>query len=102
MNVNLENLFISGHAVRQFQLRIKRLSFEEAQQIIAVGILQAEDILTLPDGKTWRVRGRAPYPFEFRVFIVFDERFDEFAVKTLVRGDSTKTRRLRRKLAKQI
>jgi hypothetical protein len=51
----------------------------------------------LPDGNTLRIRTRRPFPFEFRAFCVFDHARRNWVVTTIVRGDSSVTRKQRRK-----
>jgi hypothetical protein len=97
MTFDPENLFVSPHAVAQFRRRIARLEFAAAWEVIAGGVRQATNVLLLPDGATWRVRTRRPFPFEFRAFCVYDEEFQAFVVKTIVRGDSCVTRKRRRR-----
>jgi hypothetical protein len=90
-------LFVTPHAVEQFQLRIAPLRAVAARQVILEGIRQATNIRALPDGLTWRVRTRRPFPFEFRAFIVFDEERGHHVVTTIVRGDSRGVRDSKRK-----
>lgn len=97
MNFDATNIFVSPHAVEQFRRRIVRLEFTTAREIIALGIRQSGNILLLPDGATWRVRTRRPFPYEFRAFCVYDEQFQSFVVATLVRGDSCVTRKWRKR-----
>jgi hypothetical protein len=93
-------VFISPHAVTQFQRRIAPLSCDAAAQVIQEGIQLATNIRRLPDGLTWRVRTRRPFPFEFRAFVVFDLERGHFVVTTITRGDGSVTRKRRRR-AKQ-
>jgi hypothetical protein len=90
--VEFPSLFITPHAVEQFQQRIAPLRDDRARQVILEGIRQATNIRVLPDGLTWRVRTRRPFPFEFRAFIVFDEERGNYVVTTIVRGDSRAVR----------
>jgi hypothetical protein len=92
--------FISPHAVAQFQRRIAPLSYAAASQVIREGIQSATNVRQLPDGLTWRVRTRRPFPFEFRAFVVFDLERGHHVVTTITRGDSSVTRKKRRR-AKQ-
>ncbi|MEO6726794.1 MAG: hypothetical protein ABIP14_16015 [Blastocatellia bacterium] len=88
----VSELYISPHAVEQFQLRIAPMSEARARFFIGAGIRQAVNIKLLPDGNTLRIRTRRPFPFEFRAFCVFDEARQAWAVATIVRGDSKVTR----------
>ena len=92
-------VFISSHAVTQFQRRIAPLS-RAAAQIIQEGIQLATNVRQLPDGLTWRLKTRRPFPFEFRAFVVFDLERGHFVVTTITRGDGSVTRKRRRR-AKQ-
>ena len=96
MDFDPANLFISPHAVSQFRRRIARLEFAAARESIAEGIRQATNILLLPDGATWRIRTRRPFPYEFRAYCVYDQEFQSFVVATVVRGDSCVMRKWRR------
>jgi len=93
-------VFISPHAVAQFQQRIAPLTRAIAVQVIREGIQLAANVRRLPDGLTWRVRTRRPFPFEFRAFVVFDLERGHFVVATITRGDGSVTRKRRRR-AKQ-
>ncbi len=95
-----DEIFISPHAVTQFQERIARLGDEKARDFILSGIRQASDIKVLPDGSTLRVRIKRPFPFEFRAFCVFDIERGHFVVTTVVRGDSASTRKRKARLKK--
>jgi len=92
------NLFVSPHAIGQFQQRIAPLEVVKARRFILAGILQATNVRLLPDGNTLRVRTRRPFPFEFRAFCVFDRRRGHYVVATIVRGDSRATRKQRQAL----
>lgn len=92
MNVG-EELFVSSHAVTQFQLRIAPLEDAVARRVIEDGIHQATNISVLPDGSALRVRTRRPFPFEFRAYLVFDPQRGHRVVTTIVRGDSSVTRK---------
>jgi hypothetical protein len=82
--------------VTQFQRRIAPLSRDAAAQVIQEGVQLATNVRQLPDGLTWRVRTRRPFPFEFRAFVVFDLERGHFVVTTITRGDSSVTRKRRR------
>ncbi|MGH9938068.1 MAG: hypothetical protein ACREAM_17620, partial [Blastocatellia bacterium] len=98
--VDFGYVFISPHAVAQFQQRIAPLGSATAAQVIREGIQLATNVRRLPDGLTWRVRTRKPFPFEFRAFVVFDLERGHFVVTTITRGDGSGTRKRRRR-AKQ-
>jgi hypothetical protein len=91
------NIFVSQHAIVQFQERIAKLSEAKARKFILDGIRQATNVRLLPDGGTLRIRTRRPFPFEFRAFVVFDAQKDCFVVKTIVRGNSCVTRKRNRR-----
>jgi len=93
----LRNFFVSPHAVAQFQKRIAPLEGDAALRVISDGIRQAANIAPLPDGKTWRVRTRRPFPYEFRAYYVMDEERGHPVVVTILRGDSNVTRKHRPK-----
>jgi len=97
---DFDYFFISPHAVAQFQQRIAPLSYAAALQVIQEGIQSATNVRQLPDGLTWRVRTRRPFPFEFRAFVVFDLERGHLVVTTITRGDGSVTRKKRRR-AKQ-
>jgi hypothetical protein len=99
---NLESCRVSDHAVAQFQGRIARLDDMSARRVIRDGIQGAENIRSLPDGNTLRVRTRRPFPFEFRAYCVFDYDRGHFVVTTIVRGDSNVTRAHRRKVSADV
>lgn len=92
------NLFVSPHAISQFQQRIAPMEEAKVRRCILAGILQATNVRRLPDGNTLRVRTRRPFPFEFRAYCVFDHDRGHFVVATIVRGDSCVTRKRRRKV----
>lgn len=94
---NFDYIFVTPHAVAQFQQRIAPMDHAAALQIILEGIQQAPNVRQLPDGLTWRVRTQRPFPFEFRAYCVFDERRGHFVVATVVRGDGSGTRKRRRR-----
>jgi hypothetical protein len=96
MNVG-EGLFVTPHAVTQFQLRIATLDEAAARDVILAGIRQSTNVSVLPDGITLRVRTMRPFPYEFRAYCVFDERRGHRVVTTIVRGDSSVTRKRRRR-----
>ena len=90
-------LQISAHATRQFQNRIAPMSDEKAEQFIHDGIRQAVNIKTQPDGTSFRVRTRRPFPFEFRAYCVYDAEKLAYIVTTIVRGNSNVTRKQQRR-----
>lgn len=45
-------LFITPHAIEQFQKRIARLGDEQAREVIRAGVRQAANLRVLPDGET--------------------------------------------------
>ncbi len=91
-NVRVE-LFVSPHAVTQFQLRIAPLQESVARKVIEDGICQAANVRVLPDGETLRVRTARPFPYEFRAYCVFDHERGHRVVTTIVWGDSRATRK---------
>ena len=93
----VSDFFITPHAVAQFQKRIAPLDDAAALQVIRDGIHQSANIKLLPDGNTWRVRTRRPFPYEFRAFCVMDADRGHPVVVTILRGDSMMIRRRRRK-----
>jgi hypothetical protein len=97
----LFKLFISPHAISQFQQRIAPMEENKARIFILAGIIQATNRKLLPANanhpETLRVRTRRPFPFEFRAYCVFDEARDHFVVTTIVRGDSSIRRKQRRR-----
>lgn len=97
MNADFHNLFISPHAVEQFQKRIAPMDAAKARQMILEGIHQSTDVRVLPDGATLRVRTRRPFPFEFRAYCKFDAERGHLVVTTVVRGDSNITRKHKRR-----
>lgn len=70
--LELDELFISPHAVEQFQQRIASMSEAQSRFFIGEGIRRSVNVKLLPDGGPLRVRTRRPFPFEFRAFVVFD------------------------------
>jgi hypothetical protein len=89
----LDGLFISSHAVEQFQSRIAPMTDERARFFIREGIRLSTNIKLLPDGGTLRVRTRRPFPFEFRAFCVFDAARQNWVVATVLRGGYSVTRK---------
>ena len=61
----IPDLFVTPHAVAQFQKRIAPMDAAKARQMILDGIRQSTDVRVLPDGATLRVRARRPFPFEW-------------------------------------
>jgi hypothetical protein len=96
---HIPDLFVTPHAVEQFQKRIAPMEANQARQMILDGIRQATDVRVLPDGATLRIRTRRPFPFEFRAYCTFDADRGHLVVVTVVRGDSNVTRKHRRKRA---
>lgn len=93
----IPGLFVTPHAVEQFQKRIAPMDAGKARQMILDGIRQSTDVRVLPDGATLRVRTRRPFPFEFRAYCTFDVERGHLVVTTVVRGDSNITRKHKRK-----
>lgn len=91
------DLFISSHAVEQFQQRIAPMEETQARFFIGEGIRQATHRRVIPANaehpETLRIRTRRPFPFEFRAFCVFDQERGHFVVTTIVRGNSKVTRK---------
>lgn len=90
-----ESLFVTPHAVAQFQKRIAPLGDDAARRVILEGIEQATNVRILPDGATVRVRTRRPFPYEFRAYCVDDQERGHPVVVTILRGDSNVTRKHR-------
>ncbi|MBS1813080.1 MAG: hypothetical protein JST84_33245 [Acidobacteria bacterium] len=90
-------LLVSAHAIQQFQDRIAPMSNEKVEACILGGIRQAANIKLQPDGHSFRVRTRRPFPFEFRAYCVFDPEKLAYVVTTIVKGDSNVTRKHKRK-----
>lgn len=90
---DLADLFVTPHAVAQFQSRIAPLDAEAARRVILEGIRQAANVRVLPDGATLRVRTRRPFEYEFRAYCVFDKNRGHSVVTTIVCGDSHVTRK---------
>jgi hypothetical protein len=93
----ITSLFVSLHAIKQFQQRIAPIYEARARFFINEGIRRSMNIRLLPDGNTLRVRTQHPFPFEFRAFIVFDEERQLSVVTTIVRGDSKVKRKHKHK-----
>jgi hypothetical protein len=94
---SIPGLFVTPHAVEQFQQRIAPLDAARARQMILEGIAQATNVRLLPDGSTLRVRTQPPFPFEFRAYCVFDAERGHPVVTTIVRGASNVTRKRKRR-----
>lgn len=94
-----DDLFITPHAIEQFQKRIARLGDEQAREVIRARVSQAANVSVLPDGETLRVRTVKPFPYEFRAYCVFDHERGHRVVTTIVWGDS-RAKRKRRALAR--
>ena len=97
----IPNLFISPHAVEQFQQRIAQLPENRARGFILEGIHLATNVRVLPDGTSLRIRTRRPFPFEFRAFCVLDLERGHYVVTTVVRGDSCVKRQHKRRHGRQ-
>ena len=93
----IPDLFVTQHAVEQFQKRIASMDETKARQIILAGLHQATNVRVLPDGMTLRVRTQHPFPFEFRAYYTFDVGRGHLVVTTIVRGDSHITRKHKRR-----
>lgn len=97
----LLNLFVSDHAISQFQNRIAAVEEVKARRFIQAGILQAANRKLIPAKgqypETLRVRTRRPFPFEFRAYCVFDPDKLAYVVTTIVRGEGNVTRKQKRK-----
>jgi hypothetical protein len=98
---HIPDLFISPHAVEQFQKRIASMDEAKARQMILAGICQATNVRMLPDGMTLRVRTQHPFPFEFRAYCMFDMERGHLVVTTVVRGDSNITRKHKRRAPRE-
>ncbi len=92
-----ENVIVSFHAVEQFQARISILPENIVRKIILDGVKTTDKVKLLPDGGTLRIRTRHPFPFEFRALLVFDEEFEAPVVTTILKGDSWKIRKQRKR-----
>src|SRR5438132_427781 len=95
----IPDLFVTPHAVEQFQKRIAPMDAAKARQMILDGIHQSTDVRVLPDGATLRVRTQRPFPFAFRAYCTFDVERGHLVVTTVVRGDSNITRKHKRRAA---
>lgn len=93
----IASFFVTPHAVAQFQKRIAPLDDEAALRAITDGIRRATNVSVLPDGQTWRVRTKRPFPYGFRAFGVMDQERGHPVVVTILRGDSSVTRKRRRR-----
>ena len=93
----IPDLFVTPHAVEQFQQRIAPMDEAKARQMILAGIRQSTNVRVLPDGETLRIRTQRPFPFEFRAYCVFDVARGHPVVTTIVRGDSNVTRKHKRR-----
>ena len=90
-------LQVSAHAVEQFQKRIAPMDEPKVRRFILDGVRQALNVKMQPDGTSFRVRTRRPFPFEFRAFCVYDVEKSAYVVTTIVRGNSNVTRKKHRK-----
>ena len=97
----IPDLFVTSHAVEQFQKRIAPMDAAKARQMILAGIRQATNVRVLPDGMTLRVRTQRPFPFEFRAYCTFDVERGHLVVTTVVRGDSNITRKHKRRAIRE-
>ncbi|MCX7639551.1 MAG: hypothetical protein N2Z23_03800 [Pyrinomonadaceae bacterium] len=88
-----DKIIVSLHAVEQFQKRIANLPPTVVAEVIEDGVRTSHKVKLLPDGGTLRVRTCAPFPYEFRAILVYDEGFECPVVTTVLRGASSKTRR---------
>lgn len=93
----MASFFVTPHAVAQFQKRIAPLDDDAALRAITDGIQLATNICVLPDGQTWRVRTKRPFPYGFRAFCVMDQKRGHPVVVTILRGDDSVTRKRRRR-----
>jgi hypothetical protein len=93
----IPNLFISPHAIEQFQQRIAQLPEARAREFILEGVHLATNVRVLPDGISLRIRTCRPFPFEFRAFCMLDAERGRYVVTTIVRGASNVTRKQQRK-----
>jgi hypothetical protein len=95
------DLFVTSHAVEQFQKRIASMDEDKVREMILGGIRQATNVRMLPDGMTLRVRTQRPFPFEFRAYCTFDVERGHLVVTTVVRGDSNITRKHKRRVTRE-
>lgn len=93
----ISDLFVTPHAVEQFQQRIAPMDTASVRQVILAGVRQATNVRVLPDGMTLRIRTQRPFPFEFRAYCVFDAARGHPVVTTIVRADSNVTRKHKRR-----
>jgi len=93
---DISDLFITPHAIEQFQQRIAPLPEAKARSFILEGIRLSANRKLLPDGNTLRIRTRRPFPFEFRAICVFDHSRGHWVVTTILHGDSSITRKRKR------
>lgn len=98
----LLNLFVSPHAISQFQQRIAPIEEAKARRFILAGILQAANVKRLPDGNTLRIRTPKSFPFAFRAFCVFDEARGHFVVTTIVRGENNAARQRKQRARRRL
>jgi hypothetical protein len=96
----IPDLFVTPHAIEQFQQRIAPMAAARARDCILEGISRSNNVNVLPDGTTLRIRTERPFPFQFRAFVVFDEAHERPVVTTVVRGDRNITRKHKRKAAR--
>jgi hypothetical protein len=75
------SLFITSHAVQQFQRCITPMRVPKARRSILEGVRQMTNVELLPDGGTLRIRTSRPFPFEFCAFYVFDQEREGFAIR---------------------
>lgn len=94
---HIPDLFVSPHAVEQFQQRIAPMDTARVREVILEGVRQATNVRVLPDGMTLRIRTQRPFPFEFRAYCVFDLERGHPVVTTIVRADSNVTRKHKRR-----
>lgn len=87
-------VFVTPHAVHQFQSRIIALPYEKARDIIAQAVseIPAEEWRITSNGVARLVRTR--YPFQFRA-IIQDGEGELPAVVTILRHGKAKTNRKR-------
>jgi hypothetical protein len=93
----IPDLFVTPHAIEQFQQRIAPMAAARVRDFILEGIYRANNVHVLPDETTLRIRTEPPFPFQFRAFVVFDEERGRPVVTTVVRGDSNVARKRKRK-----
>jgi hypothetical protein len=93
----IPDLFVTPHAIEQFRQRISPLTDAKARWYIHEGIRLSRNRKLLPDGNTLRIRTRRPFPFEFRAICVFDRERGHWVVTTILHGDSSITRKRKRR-----